>query len=209
MSLGVRSADAGRRPCHSMPMNPEPTASARTSVRGARVGDIEAVIRLSEPHARTGALRRRSPDDFVRQLGDYQVAEADGAVRGCYALELIDGSERRCAFLYNLCVDESWHGRGLGSRLLGHAVDRLAERGVTVLYTATNRRDRWFEQRGFRLPEPRSAEPEVSRRLVPERRSRLLELDLATSADPHVVRGAAGSSLDCRDGGDPLLTSHA
>lgn len=155
----------------------ERTRRPETSIRAVRVNDIEAVIRLSEPFVLAGALRERSRQDFARQVSDYRVAEYENVIRGCYALEIIDGPERRCAFLYNLCVDESWHGRGLGGRLLGHAVNRLSGLAVATLYTATNRQDTWFEQRGFRRLDPESVGPEVSRRLVPARGSRLLELD--------------------------------
>ncbi|MGN9837955.1 GNAT family N-acetyltransferase [Nonomuraea sp. H19] len=65
------------------------------------------------------------------------VVEADGKVAGGYGLALFDLDNTHAAWLFPLVVRPESRGRGLGTALFGHAVDRLRAHGRRLLLAET------------------------------------------------------------------------
>ncbi|MFI5708317.1 GNAT family N-acetyltransferase [Kribbella sp. NPDC051620] len=86
-------------------------------------------------------VSRLAADEHTRHLVDSDpadrqvalVAEVDGAVAGVASYELISAGEAEMAFL----VDDSMHGRGLGTLLLEQLAAVARERGVKTLRAET------------------------------------------------------------------------
>ena len=62
---------------------------------------------------------RRNPTTSV-------VAEADGRIVG----SILCGSDGRQGALYHVCVARAYRRRGIGTRMVGHCMERLREMGI-------------------------------------------------------------------------------
>jgi len=105
-------------------------------IRGYRASDEAAILRvwnrglLADPiNATTWRAKVLLDPNFDRE--GCLVAEVDGDVRG-FLLSLVrhvpffnDGLEPDAAWITAFAVDPAWHGRGIGTKLLAAAVDRL------------------------------------------------------------------------------------
>ncbi len=92
-------------------------------------------------------VRPRPNEELRRQIGNFIVAEARGAVVGCVSLRIYSPA---LAEIASLAVAEGQHGLGIGRRLVQAAVLRAHARGVRRVFAFTLR-DRLFQQLGFHL----------------------------------------------------------
>lgn len=83
---------------------------------------------------RTPGIRLRAEDEYepfcrylARNPGLSLLVESDGVV----VATLLVGHDGRRGYLQHLVVEPSWRGQGLASALLGEALARLAELGVS------------------------------------------------------------------------------
>lgn len=148
-------------------------------MRRAGPGDAAALVALSEPFVRSGALRGRPFAVYAARAADFLVAEEpDGALRGCLALRVHRGTAdpgvTAAGVLYNFCVARQRQGGGLGARLLGAALAGARAQSLGVLFTATTGSGRLFLRHGFAPVRPAAAPHAWSRTLDPRRGARVL-----------------------------------
>ncbi|MFF1925963.1 GNAT family N-acetyltransferase [Streptomyces sp. NPDC058221] len=163
----------------ALPHAPHPDA---LGVRRAHPGDAAALVTLSEPFVRSGALRERPCHVYAAQAADFLVAEgADGALQGCLAVRVHPGTgpeaDRGTAaagVLYNFCVARQRQGGGLGARLLGAAFAGARAQSLGFLFTATTGSGRLFLRHGFVPARPGLAPLAWARTLDPRRGARVL-----------------------------------
>lgn len=146
---------------------PTAVTLAPALVRPATGADSGALLALSTPFIRSGALRRRTLADYHAATADFLVSPGPGGLAGCVALRsLPDGR----AVIYNFCVHADLQGTGLGSDLLDATIERAAGR---PLYTATTGPAHLFRRYGFTEIPPRLAPPSWAATLDPSRNSRV------------------------------------
>ena len=137
------------------------------AIRWARAADFDPVRRLLArcELPETGLRAPAVPPDDAHGAGLAQrvlVAEADGAIQGCVALEF----EIPFAMLRSLAVEPTWRGRGLGARLVAEALDEARRLGVTEVALLTRDAADWFSRLGFeriareRFPEALKRSPQ-------------------------------------------------
>ena len=110
-------------------------------VRDATDADIGGIVELITPLEQSGALVARPRDRIEREIGNFLVAELDGALTGCCALYPLGGRSAELACLVG--------GEGVGERLLKAVVERAKATGVERLFALTTRAGDWFTERGF------------------------------------------------------------
>lgn len=158
---------------------PLPPAAAVLGVRPARRDDAAALLALSRPFVRSGALRERPASLYVRRAAEFLVAEApDGTLEGCVALHVHPaspvGGHGPVGVLYNFCVAGHRQGDGVGARLLRAGLARGRAQSLTALFTATVGTGGLFLRHGFAPASPRTAPTAWTRALDPRRGARIL-----------------------------------
>ena len=124
-------------------------------IRRARPSDVGAIHALISAQVSPGGLLPRTLAQLYRAVPDFLVAEAQGRVAGCVALESYGGS---LAEIRSLVVAEKARGSGLGGKLLRSAVKRARSRGFEKVLAVT-REGEFFERHGFaRVPRGMPAE---------------------------------------------------
>ena len=114
-------------------------------VRLARSEDVDAIRALIEPHVTSGRLLRRATEEIEFLLPTFVVAELDGTVVGCAALEIYSS---RLAEVRSLAVTDDLQGMGLGRRLVEACVRIARERQVMEVMAITSN-DAFFRAVGF------------------------------------------------------------
>jgi pyrroline-5-carboxylate reductase len=138
------------RTAHSCagPQSPaEPVAaSATVVVRSASLEDVARIGELLAVYVRLKLVRQRPFAELQREVGNFFVAEIDGAVVGCASLRIYTPA---LAEIASVAVEEGCHGLGIGRRLVQAAVLRAHSRSVRRVFAFTMR-ERLFLQLGFR-----------------------------------------------------------
>ena len=102
--------------------------------RRARLGDIDAILRINERFARRGILLSRTPEEIAEQIASFRVSELDGEVVGIAALrDYGDGIGE----LRSLAVSDTVQGRGMGEMLVRAIVRDARDAGIGRLYVLT------------------------------------------------------------------------
>ena len=116
-------------------------------VRSAKISDASVICSLISQHAEVDRMLFRSLAEIYENLQTFSVVEADGAVVGCCALEIIwaDLSE-----IKSLAVDESTKGTGIGRMLVERAVEQAVELGIERVFALTLEPE-FFEKLGFKV----------------------------------------------------------
>ena len=145
-------------------------------VRDATDADIGGIVELITPLEQSGALVARPRDRIEQEIGNFLVAELDGALTGCCALYPLGGDTAELACLVG--------GEGVGDRLLKAIVERARATGVERLFALTTRAGDWFTERGF-APAEVTALPGSRKALYNYRRgSKVFCLELRSAAAP-------------------------
>jgi amino-acid N-acetyltransferase len=118
-------------------------------VRSAKISDAEAIYSLINSHAERDKMLFRSMADIYKNLQAFSVAELDGNVVGCCALEIVWSD---LAEIKSLAVDEANTGRGVGKALVTAAVEQAGELGISKVFALTLEPD-FFEKMGFKVVE--------------------------------------------------------
>lgn len=119
------------------------------NVRNAKVSDVKAIHALVSSYAERDRMLFRSPADIYENLQTFSVAELDGRIVGCCALEIIWAD---LAEIKSLAVDEAQKGKGAGRLLVGAALEQAAELGVPKVFALTLE-PQFFEKQGFAIVE--------------------------------------------------------
>jgi amino-acid N-acetyltransferase len=116
-------------------------------VRSANVDDVRAINGLINTYAERDLMLFRSLADIYTNLQTFLVAEKDGEIVGCCALEVIWSD---LAEVKSLAVEESHKGRGVGASLVNAAVEKAKIIGVPKVFGLTLKPE-FFEKLGFKV----------------------------------------------------------
>ena len=119
------------------------------NVRSAKISDAKAISALINCYAEHDKMLFLSLAEIYENLQMFHVAEADGAVVGCCALEIIWSD---LAEIKSLAVAPGQKGRGLGRALVEAAVEQARRLGVPKVFALTLE-PRFFERVGFSVVE--------------------------------------------------------
>ena len=118
-------------------------------VRSARIQDVPKINALVNDFAEQDRMLFRSMSDIYENLQAFLVAEADGAIVGCCALEVIWSN---LAEIKSLAVTPACQGQGLGGALVEAAVKMADQLGVPQVFALTME-PAFFEKRDFKIVE--------------------------------------------------------
>jgi len=125
------------------------------NIRAALVKDAEPIRRLVNYYAERGRMLHRSLESIYDALREFIVAEVDGEIVGCAAVDLFWAD---LAEIKSLAVAQASCGRGVGTRLVRAAIDDARRLGVKRLFALTYEKE-FFERLGFEVVD-RDALPE-------------------------------------------------
>lgn len=121
-------------------------------IRAATQGDVQDVEAL--------LVASGLPTDGVTEsIDSFLVAEHEGALVGVVGIEQCC---REYALLRSTAVSAEWQGRGIGRRLVEHAIAGAEANGTKALYLLTMTAERYFPSFGF-VKTTRDAVPEEIR----------------------------------------------
>jgi N-acetylglutamate synthase-like GNAT family acetyltransferase len=125
------------------------------TLRKAKAQDIDAIIHFIEPHVEAGTLLRRTYDEIEEWLPNFFIAEAEGEIVGCAALEVYS---KKLAEVRSLAVSPSVQGIGVGKALVKACVALAHEKDVLEVMAITSN-EQFFQAIGFdfTLPGERKA----------------------------------------------------
>jgi len=114
-------------------------------VRSAKVSDVEAIHALINSYAERDEMLFRPLGDIYKNLQAFLVAELDGEVLGCCALEVVWSN---LGEVKSLAVAEANKGTGVGKMLVDAAVIQAHRLGLVRVFALTLNRS-FFEKQGF------------------------------------------------------------
>lgn len=115
-------------------------------VRNAKITDAEAIFSLVSSYAEQDKMLPRSLADIYENLQTFTVAELNGNIAGCCALQIIWSD---LAEIKSLAVDEQSKGKGVGSAIVRAAIEQTRQLGVLTIFALTLTPD-FFEKLGFK-----------------------------------------------------------
>jgi len=116
-------------------------------VRSAKVSDAKGIYSLINSHAERDKMLFRSMADIYENLQPFTVAELDGNVVGCCALEVVWSD---LAEIKSLAVDEANTGKGVGKALVTAAIEQAQQLGISKVFPLTLEPE-FFEKMGFKI----------------------------------------------------------
>ena len=119
------------------------------NIRSAKISDVKAIHALISSYAERDRMLFRSLADIYKNLQAFIVAELDGNIVGCCALEIIWSD---LAEIKSLAVDESNKEKGIGKMLVTAAFVQAFEIGVMRVFALTLEPE-FFEKLGFSVVE--------------------------------------------------------
>ncbi len=114
-------------------------------VRSAKISDAKAICSLINYYAERDKMLFRSLADIYENLQTFTVAELNGKVLGCCALEIIWSD---LAEIKSLAVDQANTDKGIGTMLVSAAVEQARQLGVPRVFALTLK-PAFFEKQGF------------------------------------------------------------
>ncbi len=117
------------------------------NVRSAKITDAKAIYSLINSYAEENKMLFRSMADIYENLQSFLVAEVDGRVVGCCALQIIWSD---LAEIKSLAVDETNTNKGVGKSLVAAAIEKTALLGAPQVFALTLYPD-FFQKLGFEL----------------------------------------------------------
>lgn len=118
-------------------------------IRSAKISDVEAIHALISSYAERDRMLFCPMSDIYEKLQTFSVAEADGNVVGCGALEVVWSN---LAEIKSLAVDVTKKEKGIGRRLVTAAIEQAIRLGVPKVFALTLEPD-FFEKLGFEIVE--------------------------------------------------------
>jgi amino-acid N-acetyltransferase len=104
------------------------------NTRNAKVSDAKAINSLINDYAERDKMLFRSLADIYENLQTFTVAELDGNVVGCCALEIIWSD---LAEIKSLAVNKDHIGKGVGRKLVEAALQQAHQLGVSRVFALT------------------------------------------------------------------------
>jgi len=118
-------------------------------VRKAKVTDAQAIYSLVNQYAELDKMLFRSVSDIYENLQAFTVAELNGDVVGCCALQIVWSD---LAEIESLAVDEAHKGIGIGKMLVAEALEQARQLGLSQVFALTLEPS-FFEKMGFKVVE--------------------------------------------------------
>ena len=118
-------------------------------IRNAKISDAKAIYSLINSYAERDKMLFRSMADIYENLQSLIVAELDGNVLGCCALQIIWSD---LAEIKSLAVDETNTGIGTGKMLVAAAIEQARQLGLPRVFALTLTPS-FFEKMGFKVIE--------------------------------------------------------
>jgi len=118
-------------------------------VRKAKVTDAQAIYSLVNQYAELDKMLFRSMADIYENLQAFTVAELNGDVVGCCALQIVWSD---LAEIESLAVDEAHKGIGIGKMLVTEALEQARQLGLPQVFALTLEPS-FFEKMGFKVIE--------------------------------------------------------
>jgi amino-acid N-acetyltransferase len=115
--------------------------------RNAKITDAKAIYSLINSYAEEDKMLFRSMADIYENLQSFIVAEVDGRVVGCCALQVIWSD---LAEIKSLAVDEGHKNQGIGKSLVTAALEQAAGLDLPRVFALTLDPD-FFEKLGFEV----------------------------------------------------------
>ena len=103
-------------------------------IRPAKISDAKAIYGLINYYAELDKMLFRSLADIYENLQAFTVAELDGEVVGCCALEIIWSD---LAEIKSLAVDKDHTGKGVGRKLIWAALKKARQLGLKKVFALT------------------------------------------------------------------------
>ena len=114
-------------------------------IRDARVSDVPAIHSLVTYYAELDEMLFRSLADIYENLLAFTVAEVDGRIVGCCALQI---SWSDLAEIKSLAIENGEQGKGVGKALVRAALEKAKGLGIEKVFCLTLV-PRFFEKMGF------------------------------------------------------------
>lgn len=118
-------------------------------VRSAKIPDVRAIYSLINFYAERDKMLFRSMADIYENLQAFIVAELNGNVVGCCALQIVWSD---LAEIKSLAVDEANTEKGIGKMLVAAAIEQARQLGLPRVFALTLNPD-FFEKLGFKVIE--------------------------------------------------------
>lgn len=118
---------------------------ANMIIRDAKVSDAQHINLLISSHAEVDRMLFRSMPDIYENLQTFLIAEDNGRVVGCCALQVVWSD---LAEVKSLAVVADRFGKGLGKALVMAAVEKAKKLGIKKVFALTLE-NRFFEKLGF------------------------------------------------------------
>ena len=118
-------------------------------VRNAKIPDVKAIYSLINYYAERDKMLFRSMADIYENLQAFAIAELDGNVVGCCALQIVWSD---LAEIKSLAVDKSNTGAGVGKMLVAAATEQAGQLGIQKVFALTLD-PAFFEKMGFKIIE--------------------------------------------------------
>ena len=117
----------------------------RLRIRPARTADVRAIRRLVDTYAPDRRLLSKATVTLYEAVPEFVVGELDGEVVGCGAVHVMweDLAEVR-----TVAVDPSLRGKGVGSVMVQHLLQRARDLGVRRVFCLTFETE-FFGRHGF------------------------------------------------------------
>lgn len=116
-------------------------------IRSAKSADAIEINALISSHAELEKMLFRSVADIYEYLQTFTVAEVDGRVVGCCALQVVwDGLGE----VKSLAVADEYFGKGIGRALVLASVENARKLGLKRVFTLTLEKS-FFEKLGFKV----------------------------------------------------------
>jgi len=119
------------------------------NIRDAKIIDAKAIYSLINYYAERDKMLFRSLADIYENLQAFTIAELDGSVVGCCALQIIWSD---LAEIKSLAVDEANKDKGVGKMLVAAATEQARQLGLPRVFALTLN-PAFFEKLGFSVVE--------------------------------------------------------
>jgi amino-acid N-acetyltransferase len=119
------------------------------NIRSAKISDAKAIHALVGSYAERDRMLFRSLADIYENLQTFTVAELDGCVVGCCALEIIWAD---LAEIKSLAVNGANKQTGIGRALVAAALEQATKLGVPKVFALTLEPE-FFIKSGFNIVE--------------------------------------------------------
>ena len=115
-------------------------------IRSAKVSDAKTINSLINYYAEEDKMLFRSMTDIYENLWSFSVAETDGKIVGCCALQIIWSD---LAEIKSLAVNPEYTGKGVGKKLVSAALRQARQLGVEKVFALTLH-PAFFKKSGFK-----------------------------------------------------------